>query len=68
MIDLKKIREKLGLNQSQFARLLGVTSVTIWQMESGIKKVSFLMLKRIAKKTSISFSVKESGIEVIYND
>ncbi len=51
-IDVKKLREKLGLNQAEFAVKLGVAEYTVRRWESGKTKPSRMaqrLLEEIGK-------------------
>jgi transcriptional regulator with XRE-family HTH domain len=62
-----KLRENLGLNQSSFARKIGVSPTTLCEIESGKREVSNTTLRKIKDMTGISlnsfdsFQEKESG-------
>ena len=51
---IAKIREDQKLTQNELAGALGVSQSTISQIESGDRKPSFNMLRRIAEKLSVS--------------
>lgn len=62
-IEVKKIRKKLGLTQSQFADKLKVTSQTIHNWENGVRNVSppmEILLSYIANSTPNKESAKLS--------
>lgn len=46
-IDIKKMREELGISQEAFAHLLGVTFQTVNRWEKGAFKPSILALEKI---------------------
>jgi putative transcriptional regulator len=48
-LDLKWIREHLGLTQVEFAAKVGVNPITISRWERGISKPSKLALKRLQR-------------------
>ncbi len=54
-LEIRSIRQLLGLNQAQFAQLMGVHAITVSKWESGITsptdyQVAFLSQYRIAAK------------------
>jgi transcriptional regulator with XRE-family HTH domain len=57
---IRCLREKLGLNQRQFAKLLGVTPYSISRYENGREPASHLL----AKLTDVA---KESGAEHLHD-
>lgn len=54
---LKSMRKKTGLNQKDFAERIGVSKVYIGMMECGMKPVSYLFLKKMAKVFKISIKL-----------
>lgn len=65
---IRGIREKTGLNQAQFSKLLGVTASTYCQWESGKVKPRAAGLEKIASikamgKRDLSRACKEAGIK-----
>jgi DNA-binding transcriptional regulator YiaG len=54
-LEIRSIRQLLGLNQAQFAQLMGVHAITVSKWESGITsptdyQVAFLSQYRVAAK------------------
>jgi DNA-binding transcriptional regulator YiaG len=54
-LEIRSIRQLLGLNQAQFAQLVGVHAITVSKWESGITsptdyQVAFLSQYRVAAK------------------
>ncbi|HAH04212.1 MAG: Helix-turn-helix domain protein [Parcubacteria group bacterium GW2011_GWA2_43_17] len=50
---LKKIREEAGLTQSEFAKILGVSTVLITMIETGQKEVSKNLIIKLAEKINV---------------
>lgn len=48
-VEMKELRIRLGVTQSQLARKTGVTRTLIWSIENGRAYLSDTMLERIAK-------------------
>jgi len=53
---IKKLRERLGLTQSEFARKLNYPPAYIYQIEKGIRNPGLSVLKRISETFNISIS------------
>ena len=47
--ELKDLRTKTGLSQERFARLLGVSVMTVWRWEKGDRKISALKARGIVQ-------------------
>jgi transcriptional regulator with XRE-family HTH domain len=62
MIDISKqiikLRENLGLNQSAFARKIGVSPTTLCEIESGKRDISHTTLRKVKEKVGVDFSNK----------
>ncbi len=53
--NIKKLRNKLGLSQEEFAQKSGVKYTTLTKIESSvIKKPSVMVMDQIAKALSVS--------------
>ena len=53
--NIKKLRNKLGLSQEEFAKKSGVKYTTLTKIESSvIKKPSVMVMDQIAKALSVS--------------
>ncbi len=53
--NIKKLRNKLGLSQEEFAQKSGVKYTTLTKIESGvIKKPSVMVMAQIAKALGVS--------------
>ena len=48
-VEMKELRIRLGVTQSELARKTGVTRTMIWSIENGRAYLSDTMLERIAK-------------------
>jgi len=48
-VEMKELRIRLGVTQSQLARKTGVTRTLIWSIENGRAYLSDTMLERITK-------------------
>jgi transcriptional regulator with XRE-family HTH domain len=48
---LRQYRERANLTQEELARKIGTSAVTVSRIESGRRRPSFAMLKRIAEAT-----------------
>lgn len=48
-VEMKELRIRLGVTQSQLARKTGVTRTLIWSIENGRAYLSDTILERIAK-------------------
>ncbi|MGN0689924.1 MAG: helix-turn-helix domain-containing protein [Oscillospiraceae bacterium] len=48
MTALREIRQRAGVSQVALAKKLGVTSSTVTQWESGVRKPDIVMVKKIA--------------------
>ena len=48
-VEMKELRIRLGVTQSELARKTGVTRTLIWSIENGRAYLSDTMLERIAK-------------------
>lgn len=58
-IDIKKIRKELDLNQTEFAKSIGVSRVTVGQIERGereISKATKVLLDKFIKDKNVSNS------------
>lgn len=49
MNELKKIRERLGLNQKEMAERIGVSASYYYKVESGSQNPSYVFLKKLKK-------------------
>ena len=64
--DIKKIRQKLFLSQTTFAKELGVSYTTVNRWETGKAKPTYKTMKTIddyCKKNGINFDLHESMSE-----
>lgn len=48
-VQMKDLRQRLGVTQSELARKIGVTSSAIWNIENGRAYFSASMMERIVK-------------------
>lgn len=51
---IKDVREKLGIKQKDFARVLSISAPTLSEMEAGRNKPSFDVLEKLAKQYKIN--------------
>lgn len=58
--QLKKAREKAGLDQKEVAKLLGRTQSYVSKIESGQRRLDIIQLKKFAKiyKKDLSYFIK----------
>lgn len=63
-LDVKEIREKLKMSQERFAKLLGVTSRTVQNWESGgvIPQTKIEMLHEISQNPGLYFGGKQQNV------
>lgn len=66
--EIIKIRENLGLNQSAFARKIGVSPTTLCEIESGKRHLTSTTLKKIRDKVGVSLNVNTSSSNSIDNE
>lgn len=57
-VEVRNLREKLGLSQREFAEVVGKPQSTIARIESGKMNVSINVLSEIAKATNQRLTVK----------
>ena len=57
--EIKKIREKLGLTQERFAKLINITNSTVNRWENGHSKPSPLAVDKIISLTTAMENVKK---------
>lgn len=64
---VKKYRKDRNLNQTQFAELVGIARTQITQLESGSRKPTLNIIRRIAEATDtpLSFWLEDSEINEI---
>lgn len=55
--DIKIIRSKHGMTQVEFARAIGVSSILVSMMETGLKPVTLGTLKKIARAFGETFVI-----------
>ena len=63
MKKLKLIRRKIGLSQTKFAKLMGVSQNTISQWESGARIPNVVSLKKMAQILECSTDMLLEDIE-----
>jgi len=61
--QLRAVRKKMGLSQSEFARLVGVSLPTIQRYERGETSPKAELLRRVAKVCDVSFDLGDYIIE-----
>lgn len=63
--NIKKIRERVGLTQSEFALSIGITQGTLSKMEKGTDVVQINTLENIANlyKVSIDWLLLDKGLD-----
>ena len=65
---LKKIREKLNLNQKEFAKKLGTSSTTITMIENGQRDPSRQLLIKLAEVYKIDITWILTGMGKVFID
>lgn len=63
--EIIKIRENLGLNQSAFARKIGVSPTTLCEIESGKRHLTSTTLRKIKDKVGISLNVNTPSTNLL---
>lgn len=61
---LKKIREELGMNRTDFSRYVGIPLRTLEEWEAGRRQMPDYVLRLIAYYTKIQQLITEKKIEV----
>ncbi|WP_169709646.1 XRE family transcriptional regulator [Deferrisoma camini] len=61
--QLRAVRKKMGMSQSEFARLVGVSLPTIQRYERGETSPKAELLRRVAKVCDVSFDLEDYIIE-----
>ena len=53
-LDVLELRDRLGLNQAEFAKLVGVSQVTVsrWERGGAISKMALKFLERLGKEVA----------------
>lgn len=57
-VEVRNLRDKLGMNQRKFAKLVGKPQSTIARIESGRMNISIKLLNEIAEATNHQLIVK----------
>ena len=61
---LKKIREDLGMNRTEFAQYMGIPLRTIEEWEAGRRKMPDYVLRLIAYYTRVEHFLQENEITI----
>ena len=56
MIDVKKLRSELGINQSELARLSGLTRATIFNIENDRHDITVESAKKLSAILGVNWS------------
>lgn len=56
MIDVKKLRSELGINQSELARLSGLTRATIFNIENDRHAITVESAKKLSAILGVNWS------------
>ena len=51
---LKLLRKRLKVNQTEFSKMIGISSATLSAYETGVKNPSLAVLKNIAETCNVS--------------
>lgn len=60
--NIKRLRKGLGLNQAEFADLIGMTPAAVCQYESGSRSPMLSTVLIIMKATGVKFEVLVKGL------
>ena len=52
-MNIKEARLQRGISQQEFAKLLGVSAITVWRYEAGVQEPSLPMLRKISQVLSV---------------
>ena len=61
---LKKIREELGMNRTEFSQYMGIPLRTLEEWEAGRRQMPDYVLRLIAYYTKMERILKEKGIKI----
>ena len=61
---LKKIREELGMNRTEFSQYMGIPLRTLEEWEAGRRQMPDYVLRLIAYYTKMERILKEKGINI----
>ncbi|MBR6628245.1 MAG: helix-turn-helix domain-containing protein [Lachnospiraceae bacterium] len=64
MAELKKIREDMGLNRTEFSHYIGIPLRTLEEWEAGRRKMPDYVLRLIVYYTRMEKYRYENGIEI----
>lgn len=59
MIDLKKLRKSCGLNQTELAKLIGISQQQYSRYETNTNKIPLEMFLRILKVCHLKIEIKQ---------